>query len=1048
MSIFSWLRPRAPRTDSLSRRQPAVRLELEPLEDRQLLSGGLDPAFAAAGQRTIPLPNSSTTEWASAVAVQKDGKIVLVGQADSSGSTPQFTVARLRVDGTLDTSFGTGGEVTFAFNGATDEHVASVAIDPSTQNILVAGTVTTTSGQTTDTAFAVARLKTNGSFDTSFHGSGQTTVEVGGQSTVNGQSPVTVSLGTVALGSSGHILLSGTVYTTSAFQTGSTEQFAVARLNTDGSVDSAFGTNGVATVAVNAGGTSAADTTAVMALPGDGSIVLAGTTGSAAGQDPANFFTVARLTAAGQLDTTFGTSGMTTFGFGTNPDSEVAAVAIQADGAIVVGGLTRPTTALDSNADFALARLLPIGQLDTSFNKTGQETLAFDLGGTNADRIAALAIQPDGKIVAVGSAVTATLSDTTTSGESVNSLAVQSDGTVLPVVSNSSTTTVRSGGALVTSSGFAVARFNPDGSLDSGYGTGGKTAFGFSLGAISDDRASAVALQADGNIVLAGRASLSNQLPDVDAIAVARVLGGDAAPDTIGVFDPATAIWYLSDHTGAGSPNIAPFAFGGKGWIPVVGDWTGDGHKTVGVFDPATATWYLKNDNTPGAPSITAFQYGEPGWIPVVGDWNGDGTDTIGVVDPKTETWYLRNSNSAGAPDIAPFQYGAPGWIPVAGDWNGDGTTTIGAVDSKTETWYLRNTNGAGAPDITPFQYGAPGSTPVVGDWNGDGTTTVGVVTNGVWYLRNSNNAGGADIGRFAFGAPDWIPVSGVWAIPQLPLKATAGASASPVTTTVSATDLSQIVTAALQRFSAAGASPTLLGNLATAKVTFAQLPGGQLGRVDAANNQIVLDSTAAGYGWFVDQTPAQDEEFTNGTTAAAGSPASGHIDLLSAVVIEMAQLAGLDLVSPGLRTLSLATGQRNVNTVLNVISSMNASPTEAPTAAATNAQQTTSSGQPTTTVDPNVVTGTLPLSATPPTTTVTPSAAGGFPTPLSNSATQTGLTTPLSNSATQAGFTTPLSGTSSQSQGFATPLSSTSSLTSTQPFNQTITGLGILSNG
>jgi hypothetical protein len=381
----------------------------------------------------------------------------------------------------------------------------------------------------------------------------------------------------------------------------------------------------------------------------------------------------------------------------------------------------------------------------------------------------------------------------------------------------------------------------------------------------------------------------------------------------------------------------------------------------------------------------------------------------------------------------------------VAGDWDGDGTTTIGAVNPRRERWFLRNTNGPGSADVTPFLFGAPGSKPVVGDWNGDGTDTVGVVTNGVWRLRNSNSAGSADIGRFAYGAPDWVPVAGAWAIPQVPLRAEGGPSASPVTATVSAADLSQTVTAALQRLSAAGASPTLLGNLAAAKVTFDRLPGGQLGHVDVANNQIVLDATAAGYGWFVDRTPGQDEEFTGGTTAPAGTDASGRIDLLSAVMIELAQLAGLDLVAPGLRKQTLAPGQRNVNVVLNLISSLNAAPREAPPA---DAQQAAPGGQPTTTVDPNLAAGGQPLTAIPTPAPVAAPATAGFPTPLSSAAAQPGFPTPLSNAATQAGLTTPLTGTSSTAQGTTMPPSATSSQTSNQPFRQNFTGLGVLPSG
>jgi streptogramin lyase len=125
---------------------------------------------------------------------------------------------------------------------------------------------------------------------------------------------------------------------------------------------------------------------------------------------------------------------------------------------------------------------------------------------------------------------------------------------------------------------------------------------------------------------------------------------------------------------------------------------------TVGIFDPATATWYLRNSNSSGPPNLGPFGYGAAGWIPVVGDWNGDSKATIGVVDPATMTWYLRNENSAGSPDVAtPFPYGAPGWIPVVGDWNGSGHTGIGVFDPSTGTWYLRNEDSPGLPDAGVF---------------------------------------------------------------------------------------------------------------------------------------------------------------------------------------------------------------------------------------------------------------------------------------------------------------------------------------------------------
>jgi cell wall assembly regulator SMI1 len=184
-------------------------------------------------------------------------------------------------------------------------------------------------------------------------------------------------------------------------------------------------------------------------------------------------------------------------------------------------------------------------------------------------------------------------------------------------------------------------------------------------------------------------------------------------------------------------------------------------NTTVGVLDPSNANFFLRSTNDSGPGDIT-FNYGIPNWIPIVGDWDGDGVDTVGVYDPVTATFYLRNTNTAGFADIT-FVYGAPNWIPIAGDWNGDGVDTIGVYDPVTATFYLRNTNTTGVADIA-FVYGMPNWTPIAGDWDGDGVDTVGVYdpTTATFYLRNSNTAGFADI-AFVYGAPNWTPIAGNW---------------------------------------------------------------------------------------------------------------------------------------------------------------------------------------------------------------------------------------------------------------------------------------------
>jgi glucose/arabinose dehydrogenase len=333
------------------------------------------------------------------------------------------------------------------------------------------------------------------------------------------------------------------------------------------------------------------------------------------------------------------------------------------------------------------------------------------------------------------------------------------------------------------------------------------------------------------------------------------------AADAIGAFDPATANWYLRNSTGPGAPDAGQFQYGGAGWAAVVGDWDGNGTQTAGAVDPLGDTnpnelvWYLRNSNSAGAPDITPFNYGGRGWVPLAADWFHTGQQGIGAFDPATATWYLRGSASAGAADVGIFQYGAADWKPVVGDWTGTGRPGIGVFDPSTATWYLRNSLSAGAPDFV-FQYGAAGWLPVVGDWNGDGRTDLGVVDpgTGTWYLKLDVGAGGPDAGLFQFGGP-WQPLAGQFNGPAMALRAAGtpdGAAGAPL----SEADLRAAVARALGLVSAAGAGPQLLGSLASAQYTVGALPPGLLGLTYPATHRVVLDEAAAGFGWSLDGGP------------------------------------------------------------------------------------------------------------------------------------------------------------------------------------------------
>jgi SpoIID/LytB domain protein len=212
--------------------------------------------------------------------------------------------------------------------------------------------------------------------------------------------------------------------------------------------------------------------------------------------------------------------------------------------------------------------------------------------------------------------------------------------------------------------------------------------------------------------------------------------------------------WNLRHANAPGPPDNA-FAFGARGYKPVLCDWNNDGVDTVGVY--VNGSWYLRNSNSPGGADITPFAYGTSAYVPVCGDWNGDGVETVGVYDRGT--WYLRNSNTPGPPDIV-VAYGGPHDLPVVGNWDGAGGDSLGVFSNG--NWYLRN--GAGAPTPGPptdaFAFGAPGYVPVTSNWDAIGGDSVAVYVGGQWYLRNALAPGPPDV-SFAFGAPGYVPLAG-----------------------------------------------------------------------------------------------------------------------------------------------------------------------------------------------------------------------------------------------------------------------------------------------
>jgi hypothetical protein len=382
-----------------------------------------------------------------------------------------------------------------------------------------------------------------------------------------------------------------------------------------------------------------------------------------------------------------------------------------------------------------------------------------------------------------------------------------------------------------------------------------------------------------------------------------------AMPNTIGLFDPKASAFYLRNTNTTGFANLT-FGYGPAdgGWTALSGDWDGDGVDTIGLFDPTTSTFYLRNSNDAGFAGVT-FAYGpaNSGWIAIAGDWNGDGADTVGLYDPKASIFYLRDTNTTGIADTT-FAYGpahndsygrSTTWTPIAGDWNGDGRDTIALYDPTQSVFYLRNSNDSGFADVT-FSYGPANSgwTPIAGDWNGDGLSTVGLYAadSSVFYLVNANESGYADV-TFAYGpaGAGWTPVVGDWGDTVYLLNAAAGETASAQDVqALTQSSLAPTVQAAIARWASAGLGSATIEQLSQVQFVVADLPGDCLGK--AEGNTVYIDANAAGHGWFIDPTPANDEEFTvssDGALQAIDARAIDQIDLLTVVEHELGHIAG-----------------------------------------------------------------------------------------------------------------------------------------------------------
>lgn len=438
--------------------------------------GALDLSFGSGGKVLTHFVYSAN---ALALALQADGKLVAAGAADGN-----FALARYNADGTLDTGFGTDGKIITSFS----EYAWAYAVAVQADGKIVAA------GSFYDLSFAVVRYNANGSLDSSFGTGGIVDTSIG---TFSGAAAIVVQ-------SDQKLVVSG--WTSSAISTG----FALVRYAANGALDTSFGTAGKVTTTLP--GDYNSESYALALLP-DGKLVAAGYT---EGSDYA--FALVRYTAAGAVD------------IGLNPgtvrkaDLWAAGLVQQADGKLVVAGgqVSAPMA--------SLSRYLPDGSTDTSFGSGGVVTI--DFGSPTYQHFFDVTQQSDGKLVAVGLAGN-------------------------------------------PSSNFIAARYFPNGLLDGTFGSGGKVVTDFG----GDDSAETVLTQADGKVVAVG---CTCNYPNCD-FALARYAANGALDSSFG-------------GTGKVTTNFATF-----------------GCATSGVLQPDGKIVAVGIGGPPSTPAIAIARYNPDG---------------------------------------------------------------------------------------------------------------------------------------------------------------------------------------------------------------------------------------------------------------------------------------------------------------------------------------------------------------------------------------------------------------------------------------------------
>ncbi len=542
--------------------------------------GMLDQTFGVNGISITSI--SSGDDFASAVAVQDDMKILVAGSAATNGQN--FALVRYDSDGSLDTTFnGTGKSVIRFPEGVSSAE--AIAID-SGGKIVTAGA--TGGGDFSLTRFGLARCNPDGTLDTSFGNAG--TVVVGFRNINQWQETAHALVlqpddKIVALGEMNNGLVTG-------------NDLAILRLNDNGSLDDSFGIGGTLITSIGTGD----DAAYAAILQPDGKILVGGKA-----QYGGNIaLALVRYDPDGLLDERFGDHGILSID-DPNRSEKISIMMFRPDGKLATAGFSR--------FEGVFLKFILVGTRESDFDNDGKTDISIFRPSVGAWYLLQSREGLYGTEFGFGDDQ---ITPADFDGDGKTDISVYRPSTSIWYIFRSSDATVEYRNFGIDEDLPTPADYDGDGKAD--------------ISVFRPSTATWYRQNSSDGSFYGQQFGLPEDKPTVGDF------DGDGKAD-IAIFRPSLGDWYQFNSS-SGSVSGARFGFGSDVIVPA--DYDGDGKTDLAVYRPSTGIWYINNSFTG---EVTYNIFGLADDIPAPGDFDGDAKADVSVFRPSDGTWYRQNSS-------------------------------------------------------------------------------------------------------------------------------------------------------------------------------------------------------------------------------------------------------------------------------------------------------------------------------------------------------------------------------------------------------------------